>query len=169
MQFPIKSHRELNVSRTQFLLNLTNNFYIGIIISIVFIIRHNNDVLYKPRELCPKGVLKLSLVHAGRQVLFRTQLEHCLGRPERNHLRRYCRGTWKCLKVKSSVRGQLTFIDFLHHLVGIKINCSFYEVSELFRCPCFPPVGTGKGSGGVLCCTTGPGLLGIISATQDGV
>lgn len=67
MQFPIKSHRELNVSRTQFLLNLTNNFYIGIIISIVFIIRHNNDVLYKPRELCPKDALKLSLVH-GRQA-----------------------------------------------------------------------------------------------------
>lgn len=67
MQFPTKPHRELNVSRTQFLLSLTNNFYIGIIISIVFIIRHNKDVLYKPRELCPKGALKLSLVH-GRQA-----------------------------------------------------------------------------------------------------
>lgn len=57
-----------------------------------------------------------------------------------------CRGIWKCLKVKSSVRGRLTFIDFLHHLVGIKINCSYFmRILSHSGCPRFSLLGTGRG------------------------
>lgn len=78
------------------------------------------------------------------QVLLRFQLKLCLGLPERNRLTRHCRGIWKCLKVKISVRGRLTFIDFLHHLVGIKINCShFMRILSHSGRPRFPLLGAG--------------------------
>lgn len=53
------------------------------------------------------------------------------------------------MKDESSVRGQLTFIDFLHHLAGIKINCShFMKTLSCSGCPWLPLLGTEKSTGG---------------------
>lgn len=53
------------------------------------------------------------------------------------------------MKDKSSVRGRLTFIDFLHHLVGIKINCShFMKTLSCSGCLWLPLLGTEKSTGG---------------------
>lgn len=47
MQFPIKSHREVqNAWRITFLFSPRKNFQIGIT-NIVFIINHNNNMLHK--------------------------------------------------------------------------------------------------------------------------
>lgn len=60
-----------------------------------------------------------------------------------------CRGIWKRLKDKSSVRGRLAFIDFLHHLAGIKINCShLMKTLSCSGCPWLPLPGTEKSTGG---------------------
>lgn len=61
----------------------------------------------------------------------------------------FCSGIWKHLKDKSSVRGRLTFIDFLHHLVGIKINCShFMKTLSCSGCPWLPFPDNEKSIGG---------------------
>lgn len=120
-----------------------------IIINIVFIILQNNNVLYKHRAM-PKTCLKtLSGAQQGVQVLLRFWFKPCLGLHERNHLMRYFRRIWKHLKDKSSVSGRLTFIDFLHHLVGIKINCShFMNTLNCSGCLWLPFPGTENSTGG---------------------
>lgn len=53
---------------------------------------------------------------------------------------------WKTSPV---LRGQLTFIDFLHHLVGIKINCShFMKALSCSGCVWLSLLGTEKSTGG---------------------
>lgn len=92
-------------------------------------------MLYKHR-IVPKRCLKTpSGAQQGVQVLLRFWFKPCLGLHERNHLMKYFRRIWKHLKDKSSVSRRLTFIDFLHHLVGIKINCSHFMKTKLFRMP----------------------------------